>query len=90
MEGLVRFAVVDILPELHFVAGGHRRPSFGRLRLQVRLEALRLAGDPRLDMIDDVLRLVCLVHIPLVPDSQLTLSILRVAVVEIDQELLKQ
>ena len=88
MEGLVRFAVVDILPELHFVAGGHRRPSFGRLRLQVRLEALRLAGDPRLDMIDDVLRLVCLVHIT--QESEFTLSILRVAVVEIDQELLKQ
>merc|ERR1719266_2452618 len=36
-------------------------------------------------MIDDVLRLVCLVHIT--QESEFTLSILRVAVVEIDQEL---
>lgn len=88
MEWLVRFAVVDVLSELHFVAGGHRRPRFGWLRLRERFEALRLAGNPRPAMIDDVLRLVCLVDIP--PDSQFTLSILRVAVVEIDQELLKQ
>ena len=88
MEWLVRFAVVNILAELHFVAGGHRQPRFSWLRLEVRFEALRLAGNPRPNMIDDVLRLVSLVHIT--QESQFTLSILRVAVVEIDQELLKQ
>ena len=54
----------------------------------MRFEALRLTREPRTDMIDDVLRLVGLVHIP--PCSQFTLSVLRVAIVEIDQELLKQ
>ena len=54
----------------------------------MRFEALRLARDPRTDMIDDILRLVGLVHIP--PCSEFTLSVLRVAIVEIDQELLQQ
>ena len=90
MEWLVRFAVVNVLTELHFVAGGHWRAWLSwlrRLRL-VGLEALRLRSNPGADMVDDVLSLVGLVHIP--PGSQLALSVLGVAVVEIDQELLKQ
>ena len=88
MERLVRFAVVNVLAELHFVAGGHRWPGFDWQGLEMRLEAVMLGRNPRPDMIDDVLRLVGLVHIA--PHSQLTLGVLRVAVVEIDQELLQQ
>ena len=51
---------------------------------------MRLGRDPGADMVDDVLRLVCLVHVPIPPDSQFTLGVLRVAVVKIDQELLQQ
>ena len=64
MEGLVRFAIVNILSELHFVAAGHCRPRLSWLRLVVRFEALRLARNPRPHMIDDILRLVCLVDVP--------------------------
>ena len=40
MERLVRFAVVNILAELHFVAvpSHHRRPGFGWQRLEVRFD----------------------------------------------------
>ena len=85
---MVRFAVVNVLAELHFVAGGHRWPGFDWQGLEMRLEAVMLGRNPRPDMVDDVLRLVGLVHVP--PGSQLTLGVLGVAVVEIDQELLKQ
>ena len=64
MEGLVRFAIVNILSELHFVAARHCRPRLSWLRLEVRFEAVRLARNSRPNLIDDILRLVCLVDVP--------------------------
>ena len=64
MEGLVRFAVVNILPELHFIAAPHSRPWLSWLRLEVRFEAVRLRRDPSPHMIDDILRLIGLVDVP--------------------------
>ena len=80
MEGLVGFAVVNVLTELHFVAGGRRLRPDGELLL--------VSGKPVVQVVDDVLGLVGLVDIP--PDRQVALGVLGVAVVEVDQELLSK
>ena len=82
MEGLVGFAVVNILTELHFVAGSWRLRPHGDLGLEVlRREAVT-------QVMDDVLGLIRLIDIP--PDRQITLRVLGVAVVEVDQQLLEK
>ena len=90
MERLVRFAVVDIMSKLHFVSTvdvvvvGYWRSLLTRMRRQ-RLERMMRNDFTHLE---DVLGLVSLVDSS--PDCEVTLRILRIRVVEVDEELLQQ
>ena len=88
MEGLVGFAVVDVMPQLHVVTSlltSARRPR----RLTWRLVATDNGLWGRSEA-HNVLGLVSLVDIALTrPQGQLRLRVLRVAVVEVNKEFLK-
>ena len=88
MEGLVGLAVVDVMAQLDVVTSlltSARRPRRLTRRLVTTDHGLRGRRQAH-----DVLGLVSLVDIALAwPQGQLRLSVLGVAVVEVDKEFLK-
>ena len=88
MEGLVGFAVVDVMTELHVITSlltSARRPRRLTWRLVTTDNGLWGRSDAH-----NVLGLVSLVDIALArPQGQVRLCVLRVAVVEVDKKFLK-